>query len=190
MAYWGGSGMGGGGGGGGMGGGFGNRAFGGRGINNDSLRRSVDAWDDDDLGSAYNHAVTMRLLTYVAPYKLRAILSVIGVIGSAVLLNYQPAIIQEAVDAAVAGDIEGVIRASLLFFAFALGGWLCIYIQLSNAGWIGHRVLLKLRTEMLSRTTSRRCRSCSPPASSLSSVTSSASRLSSTSSPAATSRWR
>lgn len=145
MAYWGGGGVGGGMGG-ALGGGFGGRAFGGRG--SETMRRSVDAWDDDDLGSAYNHDVTMRLLTYVAPYKVRAFLSVFGVIGAALLLNYQPAIIQHAVDAAVAGDVNGVLKASVIFFAFVLGGWLCIYLQLSNAGWIGHRVLLKLRTEM------------------------------------------
>jgi ATP-binding cassette subfamily B protein len=145
MASWGG--MGGGGMGGGMGG-FGGRAFGGRGVSADALRRSVDSWDDDELGSAYNHAVTMRLMRYVGPYKLRAIASFLGVVGGAFLLNYQPAIIQQAVDAAVAGDVEAVIHASVLFFAFALGGWFCIYMQLSNAGWIGHRVLLKLRTEM------------------------------------------
>jgi ATP-binding cassette subfamily B protein len=145
MAYWGGGGMGGMGG--GMGG-FGGRAFGGRGVSNDALRRSVDAWDDDELGSAYNHAVTMRLMRYVGPYKLRAVASLIGVVGGAILLNYQPAIIQQAVDAAVAGDVNGVLRASVLFFAFVLGGWFCIFMQLSNAGWIGHRVLLKLRIEM------------------------------------------
>jgi ATP-binding cassette subfamily B protein len=134
--------------GGGLGGGFGGRAFGGRGVSADALRRSVDSWDDDELGSAYNHAVTMRLMRYVGPYKLRAVASLIGVIGGAILLNYQPAIIQQAVDAAVAGDVNGVLRASALFFAFVLGGWLCIYMQLSNAGWIGHRVLLRLRQEM------------------------------------------
>src|SRR4051812_42117342 len=57
------------------------------------LRRSVDAWDDEELGSAYNHEVTMRLMSYVTPYKLRAVIAILGVVFGAVLLNYQPAII-------------------------------------------------------------------------------------------------
>jgi len=143
MAYWGGGGVGGQ----GMNGGpFGANNFGGRGQG--GMRRSVDAWDDNELGAAYNHTVTKRLMGYVAPFKLRALLSVIGVVGAALLLNYQPAIIQQAVDSAVAGDVDGVLRASAMFFLFIIGGWFCIWLQLSNAGWIGHRVLLKLRTEM------------------------------------------
>jgi ATP-binding cassette subfamily B protein len=40
------------------------------------------------------------------------------------------------------------MRNSAAFLAFVLTGWICVYSQMLNAGWIGHRVLLKLRTEM------------------------------------------
>ena len=40
------------------------------------------------------------------------------------------------------------MRNSGLFLAFVIGGWICVFMQLLNAGFIGHRVLLKLRTEM------------------------------------------
>jgi hypothetical protein len=36
------------------------------------LRRSTGAWDDEELGSAYNRAVVMRL-GHVKPYKFRAL---------------------------------------------------------------------------------------------------------------------
>ncbi len=112
------------------------------------LRRSTDAWDDEELGAAYNHEVTMRLLSYVKPYVFRASLAMIGVVGGAVLLNFQPAIIAEAVDAAVSGDADGVMRNGAIFLAFVVVGWGCVFLQLLNSGWIGHRVLQKLRTEM------------------------------------------
>ena len=146
MGFWGG-GPGGGGGGWG-GGGFGMGGGGGGGRGGAGLRRSVDAWDDEELGSAYNHEVVMRLLRYVKPHWRRALLSTVGVVGAAVLLNYQPALIQQGVDSAVAGDTDGIMRATLTFLAFVVFGWLFVYMQLINAGYVGHRVLLKLRTEM------------------------------------------
>jgi ABC-type multidrug transport system fused ATPase/permease subunit len=144
MAFWGGMGGGGGGGwhgGGGMGGG------GWRG-GQQGLRRSVDAWDDEELGAAYNHEVVVRLLGYVRPYLFRALLSTIGVVGAAVLLNLQPLLIGDAVGAAVRGDEEAIVRTSLIFLASVVFGWFFVFTQLINAGFVGHKVLLKLRTDM------------------------------------------
>jgi ATP-binding cassette subfamily B protein len=147
MAFWGGMG--------GGGGGWGGGNWHGMGGNNrmwqqgqQGLRRSVDAWDDEELGSAYNHAVVMRLLSYVKPHKLLAMLSVIGVVGGAVLLNLQPALIGGAINAATEGDTGEVTRIGGLFLATVLVGWVCVFTQLMTAGYIGHKVLLKLRTQM------------------------------------------
>lgn len=141
MGFWGGP-MGGGG---GMGGGFGGMG-GGRG--GGGMRRSTDNWDDDELGSAYNHEVVVRLLGYVKPHWKRALLSVIGVVGAAVLLNYQPALIAQGVDAAQDGDVNGVLEAAGLFLAFVVFGWGFVLLQFLNAGYVGHRVLQKLRLDM------------------------------------------
>jgi ATP-binding cassette, subfamily B, multidrug efflux pump len=147
MAFWGGMGGGGGGGGGwhgggGMGGGGGWRG------GQQGLRRSVDAWDDEELGAAYNHEVVVRLLGYVKPYLFRALLSTIGVVGAAVLLNLQPLLIGDAVGAAVRGDQDAIVRTSMIFLASVIFGWFFVYTQLINAGFVGHKVLLKLRTDM------------------------------------------
>lgn len=148
MGFWGGGGWGGPGGGGGWHGMGGGPMRQWRELSQQGLRRSVDAWDDEELGAAYNHTVVMRLLGYVRPYMFRAILAVVGVLASAVMLNYQPAVIGDAVDAARKGDIDGVTKNGALFLTLALGSWLFMFLQLLNAGWVGHRVLLKLRTEM------------------------------------------
>src|SRR5437588_714428 len=94
-----------GGGGGGWGGGGGN--WGGGGMHDrggQQLRRSVDAWDDEELGSAYNHAVVKRIIGFMGPYKLRAFAAVAGVVLAAVLANIQPNVIGNAIDAASRGD--------------------------------------------------------------------------------------
>jgi ABC-type multidrug transport system fused ATPase/permease subunit len=131
-----------------MGGGFGMGPAA-RGINpQGGLRRASDAWDDEQLGSAYNHAVVMRLLGYVKPYKWRALFSIVGVVLFAVLNNFQPAVIGAGVDAAVRGDRDEVIRLGAIFLVLAIGAWIFMYVELLNSGWIGHRILLNLRKEM------------------------------------------
>jgi ABC-type multidrug transport system fused ATPase/permease subunit len=141
MGFWGGGGGGMGGGGPGGWGGGGMRGGGG-------LRRAVDAWDDEELGSAYNHEVVMRVMGYVKPYWRNAALSIIGVIGAGVLLNFQPALIQRGVDAAVAGDTNRVLESTLLFLAFVVFGWGFVLLQFLNAGYVGHRVMWQMRINM------------------------------------------
>jgi ATP-binding cassette, subfamily B, multidrug efflux pump len=148
MAFWGGMGGAGGGGGGGWHGGGGMGGGGGWRGGQQGLRRSVDAWDDEELGAAYNHEVVVRLLGYVKPHLFRALLSTIGVVGAAVLLNLQPLLIADAVGAAVRGDQDAIVRTSLIFLASVIFGWFFVYTQLINAGFVGHKVLLKLRTDM------------------------------------------
>jgi ATP-binding cassette subfamily B protein len=112
------------------------------------LRRSVDSWDDEELGSAYNHEVVMRLASYIKPYKIRAFLAIAGVVGLALFQNFQPKVIGEAVDAATNGDTAAVTRYGIIFALLAIGAWVSTYIKLLNAGWIGHRMLLRMRIQM------------------------------------------
>jgi ATP-binding cassette subfamily B protein len=112
------------------------------------LRRSVDAWDDEELGAAYNHAVVTRLMGYIKPYKFRALLAIIGVIGWAVLQPLEPVFIGRVIDDATDGDAAGATRNGLIFLGLVLGFWVAQYMKLLNAGWIGHRVLFRLRVEM------------------------------------------
>ena len=148
MAFWGGGG--GGWGGGGHGGGWhggGNRGGGNRG-GGSNLRRSVDSWDDDELGSAYNHAVVVRVFGYVKPFWKNAILATIGVIGAAILLNLQPALIQRGVDAAADGDTGKILESALIFLAFVVVGWGFVLVQMLNTGYVGHRVMQRMRINM------------------------------------------
>lgn len=145
MGFWGGP-VGGGGWGGGMGGGMGGGGGGGGGRG--GLRRATDNWDDEELGSAYNHDVVVRLLRYVKPFWKNAVLSTIGVVGAAILLNYQPALIERGTDAAIAGDTSRIIETALIFLAFVVFGWGFVLLQMLNAGYVGHRVMQRLRIDM------------------------------------------
>ncbi|MPZ50726.1 MAG: ATP-binding cassette domain-containing protein [Dehalococcoidia bacterium] len=152
MAFWGG--MGGGNWGGGNWGGNwnqqpqGNQQRDRKGEQGQNLRRSVDAWDEEELGAAYNHTVVMRLMGYIKPYKVRAFLAIIGVLGWAILQPLEPVFIGKVVDHAIDGDTAGATSNSLIFLGLVLGFWAAQYLKLLNAGWIGHRVLFRLRVEM------------------------------------------
>jgi ATP-binding cassette, subfamily B, multidrug efflux pump len=147
MGFWGGGG--GGWGGGGMGGGWGHGHGGmGGGGGRGGMRRTTDNWDDEELGAPYNHEVTMRLLRYVKPHWKRAVLSIVGVIGAAVLLSLQPVLIGRGVDAAQDGDVRKVFESAGAFLVFVVFGWGFILLQFLNAGYVGHRVLQTLRIDM------------------------------------------
>src|SRR3989304_2736461 len=69
------------------------------------LKRSVDGWDDDELGRAIDH--------------------------------YIPS-----------GDRGGVGRVGAILVALAVVGWLGQFVQQVTTAFMGHHVLLRLRTQM------------------------------------------
>ncbi|MCH8849695.1 MAG: ABC transporter ATP-binding protein, partial [Chloroflexi bacterium] len=124
-------------------------AFGGRGMGpGQRLRSGADGWDEEEYGSVYNHRVVMRLLRYLRPFRGRVMLAVIGMIGFIGMREFQPLLIGFMVDAAADGDMSAVNRYGLIFLVLALGSGGFYYLQLLNTGWVGHRVLFTLRTQM------------------------------------------
>ncbi|HEU0072580.1 MAG TPA: ABC transporter ATP-binding protein [Dehalococcoidia bacterium] len=142
MGFWGG------GGGGGFGGGPGGGGWGGGMRGGGGLRRAVDSWDDEELGSAYNHEVVVRVMRYVKPFWKNALFATFGVVGAAILLNYQPALIQRGVDAAAEGDTDKILESALIFLGFVVVGWGFVLVQLLNTGYVGHRVMQQMRVDM------------------------------------------
>jgi ABC-type multidrug transport system fused ATPase/permease subunit len=142
MGFWGG------GGGGWGGGGHGPGGWGGGGMRGGALRRAVDNWDDEELGAVYNHNVVVRVLGYVKPYWKSAFLATIGVIGAAILLNAQPLLIQRGIDAATEGDTDKILESALIFLGFVVVGWGFVLLQLLNTGYVGHRVMQRMRVDM------------------------------------------
>ena len=123
-------------------------AFGGRGVGPGRLRSGADGWDEEEYGSVYNHRVVTRLLGYLRPFKRRVALALIGMAGFIAMREFQPLLIGWIVDDALAGDMSAVNKTGLLFLALAFGSGAFYYLQLVNTGWVGHRVLFTLRTQM------------------------------------------
>src|SRR5580765_4453054 len=75
-----------------------------------SLKRSTDGWDDDELGSVYNHRVVMRLYKFVAPYRGRLLLALIGTLGFATMTRTMPLAVRGLINAAIDKDISSLNR--------------------------------------------------------------------------------
>ena len=112
------------------------------------LRSGVDGWEDEELGQVYNHRVMRRLVRYLGPYKRRAALAVAGMLVFAATANLQFVLVGRFIDLAARGDLSGLNGVGIGFVALALVAWGAYYVQLSNTGWLGHRILYTLRTQM------------------------------------------
>ena len=112
------------------------------------LRGGLDGWDDEEFGSVFDYKVVRRLIGYLAPYKLRAFMAIVGMVFFIFTTRFQPIIIGQLVDSAAEGDIGGVNRTGAIFVVLAVGAGISYFMQLINTGWIGHRVLFTLRMQM------------------------------------------
>ncbi len=113
------------------------------------LKRSADGWDDDELGRPYDHSVVMRLLPYLKPYRWRVALALLGMLVFAAASSTQPFLIGLAIDEFVpSGDLAGLNAIGAALIGLALLGWAGQSLQQMLTAYIGHNVLLTLRTSM------------------------------------------
>ena len=113
------------------------------------LKRSVDGWDDDELGKVYDHGVMRRLFPYLRPYKRQVVLALSGMFISALASTAQPLLIALAVKNIIErDDLAGLNLIGACLLALALIAWGAQYIQQSTTAYIGHNILLTLRTQM------------------------------------------
>jgi ATP-binding cassette subfamily B protein len=120
----------------------------GPGMRPNTLQRSTDGWSDDEMGSVYNHRVVTRLARYVAPYKWRLAFAVFAVLGVAATTRSMPLAVAGLIEAAGNQDFDDITRWGWVYIVFAALGAAFAYLQLTMSGWIGHRLLLRLRKEM------------------------------------------
>ena len=90
-----------------------------------------------------------KLLPYFAPYKGRAILTVLLMLVVTATGLAGPALAQVAIDHGIrAGDEGTVLLAVILFVGAGLVGLVAGYWQSYMSSWVGERVLLDLRTAL------------------------------------------
>lgn len=113
------------------------------------LRRSTDGWDDEELGKLYDHTVMRRLIPYLKPYRVQVFIALLGMTVFAAASNAQPYLIGLAIDKYIpSGDMQGVGTIGGLLIGLAIVGWLGQFLQQMMTGFVGHHVLLTLRTKM------------------------------------------
>jgi ABC-type multidrug transport system fused ATPase/permease subunit len=113
-----------------------------------TLRRSADGWDDEELGSVYSHRVVVRMAKLIAPYRARLLVAALGVLGFAALTRSMPLAVKGLIAAASAGDLTNLNRWGWAYIAMAAFSAMFYFLQLTSTGWIGHRLLLRLRKDM------------------------------------------
>ena len=114
-----------------------------------SQRRGADGWDDEELGKVYDHSVVRRLLPYLRPYRRRAFTAIFAMIVFAAVSRTQPFLIGLAIDKYIKNDdLQGVAFIGLALLGLALAGWLAQWVQQVMTAFMGHRILLTLRTQM------------------------------------------
>ncbi len=113
-----------------------------------TLKRSTDGWDDEELGSVYNHRVVVRLSKFVAPYRARLALALFGTLGYALATRSAPFAVRGLVQGAINKDLSAVNMWGWGYIVLAIISAAFFYVQLTSTGWIGHRLLLGLRRDM------------------------------------------
>ena len=126
-----------------MGGMRGLNAAGDRTANEDNIR------DESIVGSAYDHRVVMRLMTYIAPYKQDAILAVLAVAlytGANVCIPY---LVKLGIDGAIAkGNLALLHWVGAAFLLVAVLHFVGNYLQFVFMPKVGQGILYSLRTKM------------------------------------------
>ncbi|MEO8457315.1 MAG: ABC transporter transmembrane domain-containing protein, partial [Chloroflexota bacterium] len=115
-----------------------------------NLKRSVDGWDDEELGKVYDHKVVRRLVPYLKPYKKQVTLATFAMFLFAIASRAQPFLIGLAIDRLTddPGDTTPVAMVGGALIALAVVAWFAQWLQQVTTGYVGHRILLKIRTEM------------------------------------------
>ena len=114
-----------------------------------ALKRSVDGWDDEELGKVYDHKVIRRLLPYLKPYKTQVFLATFSMILFAVASQAQPYLIGKAIDKWIPeGNLTGVAIVGAGLLSLAVFAWFAQWLQQITTSYVGYRILLQLRTEM------------------------------------------
>ena len=129
-----------------MSGGFGGGMMGG-GMGRFGMGRGLD--DEDDLGGIYDHAVVLRLISYVWPYWRRLILIFLSILVYTATVVALPWIVKLAIDSYIrTGNLTGLYLVVGAFMGVAVLQFASQYMHMRIMGFVGQRVLYTLRVEL------------------------------------------
>jgi ABC-type multidrug transport system fused ATPase/permease subunit len=105
--------------------------------------------DDAVVGKVYDNRVVMRLLTYLAPYKRDALISLVAVLVYTAANVGLPLVVMFGINWAInSGEVWRLHVASLAFFAVTIMHFGANYVQLVSIARVGQGVLYSLRTQL------------------------------------------
>lgn len=110
--------------------------------------RGLDGWNDEELGKVIDPKVVRRLFPYLLEHGRLAFLALIAVVTWAALYFAQPLVVGKAIDALANHNLASLNRWALVLMIITTGAWITQWGQLTTTGWIGHQILLRLRTQM------------------------------------------
>ncbi len=122
------------------------------------------AHDDDVAGKVYDRHLMGRLLTYLRPYKVQAILSALSIIFKAGSDVMGPFLVSIAVDVYMTGKppahlswlprhlspqpITGITQIGLLYLGALLVTYLLEFLQTYTMQWTGQKIMFDLRSQI------------------------------------------
>ncbi|MDD4050732.1 MAG: ABC transporter transmembrane domain-containing protein, partial [candidate division Zixibacteria bacterium] len=105
--------------------------------------------DDEVLGKAYDGRLMRRLMTYLRPYRLQVVGSILLLLVVTVLELSGPVLVQIAIDKYIAvGDNAGLARIALLYFGILITSFLIGYLQFYTMQAIGQKVQYDIRMQV------------------------------------------
>ena len=110
--------------------------------------RGLDGWNDEELGQVIDPKVIRRLFPYLLEHGKLALLALIAIIFWAGTYYAQPYVVGRAIDDVRHFNGSALNREVFILLGITIVAWLTQWLQLTTTGWIGHQILLKLRTQM------------------------------------------
>jgi len=107
--------------------------------------------DDEKMMKPFDMGLFLRLLSYVAPYRLHVVAAVclMFVVSGATMLV--PLLTRMIIDQYImSGDVRGLRLIILVLAGVFAVGWLASYWRTFIMSWIGQRVMLEIRRQIFS----------------------------------------
>ncbi|MCB0114693.1 MAG: ABC transporter ATP-binding protein, partial [Caldilineaceae bacterium] len=104
---------------------------------------------EEGESTQFSWYVLRRLLTYLAPHRVRMAGAFVAMLATTGLTLAAPYLIKVAIDEDIAnGDVDGLMRTSLLLAASFVGLYFAKFGERYLLSWVGQRVLAALRADL------------------------------------------
>ncbi len=120
--------------------------------------------EDEIIGKAYDARLMRRLLTYLAPYKLAVLVSIVAILVKAVCDVSGPYLIAVAIDRYMTGHptpksawlanwlsknpYHGITQIAAIYMVALLISYVCEFLQTYLMQWTGQKIMFDLRRQI------------------------------------------